>query len=167
MLWLDGTELMGLAMKPVALSALSIFRVLFAKSLAVFGSRSSFSVVNWILATTAAALKLCLGPCKVLLLSSFVWGLLQGVISMFVCSSPDSSTFFSDVFSCFEEIKLWCGITFCRLLLFDEAPIGFCDLSLPLIYCMLLETIGLFLVICPSSVSIFSITVRAEPPKLI
>ena len=31
---------------------------------------------------------------------------------------------------------------------------------------MLLETIGLFFMICPSSVSMFSNTLRAEPPIL-
>ena len=52
------------------------------------------------------------------------------------------------------------------MLFFWDTPITLWDLSLPFKCCMLLETIGLFFIIYPSSVSIFSNTIRAEPPIL-
>ena len=93
----DWTVLMALVRKPVELSFLSRIRFLYSDYTIALLSFSSTSVVKWIFATTAAALKLWRGPCIVLLLRSFVWGLLHGVVSVFVYSSPDSMADFSEM----------------------------------------------------------------------
>ena len=93
----DGTVLMAFVLMPVELSFLSRVRFLYSDSATALLSFSSISVVKWIFATTAAALKLWRGPCMVLLLRSLVWGLLHGVVSVFVYSSPDSMTDFSEM----------------------------------------------------------------------